>query len=167
MSRNGKKESAELDTSSLPSLPKGWCWATVTEIAEVQGGIQKQPKRKPSKNGCPYLRVANVLRNRLDLSEVHEIGLFGNELERLRLLKGDLLVVEGNGSKTEIGRSAIWNAAIDPCVHQNHIIRVRSVAGVPEFLNYYWNSTEGNQRVMDEAASTSGLYTLSVAKVCK
>jgi type I restriction enzyme S subunit len=76
-----------------------------------------------------------------------------------------LLVVEGNGSKTEIGRSALWRGEIEDCVHQNHIIRIRLHAGSPEFLNIYWNSPQGNGRVMQKAASTSGLYTLSVSKV--
>jgi len=153
------------DKTGLPDLPQGWCWASVEQLAEVQGGIQKQPKRKPIDDGHPYLRVANVLRNRLDLSEVLRIALFGNELARLRLEVDDLLVVEGNGSKTEIGRSALWNGAIQDCVHQNHIIRVRCKRWSPKYLNLYWNSPAGNGRIMEQAASTSGLYTLSVEKV--
>jgi type I restriction enzyme S subunit len=159
------KEPAGPDVSGLPELPESWCWASVAQVAEVQGGIQKQPKRRPLRNAYPFLRVANVYRNRLDLSEVHEIELFGDELERLRLLPGDLLIVEGNGSITEIGRSALWQGGIENCVHQNHIIRVRLLAGQPGYLNAYWNSPSGNARVMESAASTSGLYTLSVAKV--
>lgn len=154
------------DTEGLPQLPHGWCWASVEQTSEVQGGIQKQPKRAPAANSFPFLRVANVHRNRLELDEVHRIELFGNELERLRLQTGDLLVVEGNGSKTEIGRSAIWTGEIEDCVHQNHIIRVRFLAGSSRYLNSYWNSPSGNGRVMEQAASTSGLYTLSVTKVC-
>lgn len=159
------KELAGPDCTNLPALPEGWCWASVAQVAEVQGGIQKQPKRKPSKNAYPFLRVANVYRNRLDLSEVHKIELFGDELDRLRLQSNDLLVVEGNGSITEIGRSALWHGEIQNCVHQNHIIRVRFLAGLPSYLNTCWNSPSGNARVMEVAASTSGLYTLSVAKV--
>jgi len=158
-------EPAGTDTAGLPALPEGWCWASVDQIAEVQGGIQKQPKRKPQNNGYPFLRVANVLRGRLDLGEVHRIELFNGELEKLRLRRGDLLVVEGNGSRTEIGRSAIWNGTIDDCVHQNHIIRVRLLGGSPEYLNSYWNSPNGTRRVSEVAASTSGLYTLSVGKI--
>ena len=120
----------------------------------------------PGSNSFPFLRVANVHRDRLDLSEVHRIELFGGELDRLRLQPDDLLVVEGNGSKTEIGRSAIWKGEIEDCVHQNHIIRVRFLSGLVRYLNAYWNSPFGNTRVMDQAASTSGLYTLSVTKVC-
>jgi type I restriction enzyme S subunit len=165
MSKDAKQLS--LDTATLPVLPEGWSWVRVAGVADIQGGIQKQPKRRPINNAYPYLRVANVRRNNLDLSEIHHIELFGDELRRLRLEAGDLLIVEGNGSLTEIGRSALWNGAIENCVHQNHIIRVRFLAGVPQFLNYFWNSTEGNQRVMDAAASTSGLYTLSVTKVSR
>ncbi len=154
------------DTNGLPELPEGWCWASVEQTSEVQGGIQKQPKRAPKHNSFPFLRVANVHRNRLELEEIHQIELFGNELERLHLLPDDLLVVEGNGSKTEIGRSAIWSGEIKNCVHQNHIIRVRFLAGSSRYLNAYWNSPSGSGRVMKQAASTSGLYTLSVTKVC-
>jgi hypothetical protein len=109
--------------------------------------------------------VANVHRDRLDLSEVHQIELFGDELNKLRLQPADLLIVEGNGSKTEIGRCALWDGSIEDCVHQNHIIRVRYLAGLPGYLNAYWNSPPGNTWIMKQAASTSGLYTLSVSKV--
>lgn len=158
-------EPAPPDTSALPELPQRWCWATVEQTAEVKGGIQKQPKRTPKANPFPYLRVANVFRNRLDLREMEYFELFGDELTKYRLEQGDLLVVEGNGSKTEIGRSAIWSGEVANCVHQNHIIRVRFLSGIPEFLNAYWNSPPGSGRVMHQAASTSGLYTLSVQKV--
>ena len=117
------------------------------------------------KNKFPFLRVANVLRGRLDLDEIHEIELFAGEFEKLQLKEGDLLVVEGNGSRTEIGRSALWNGKIEGCVHQNHVIRVRLLEGLPRFLNAYWNSPAGTHRVAKVAASTSGLYTLSVGKI--
>ncbi len=133
-------------------LPGGWCWATIDEIAQVHGGIQKQPKRAPKQNAFPYLRVANVLRGRLDLSEIELMELFGNELETLRLQPGDLLIVEGNGSVTEIGRSAVWKGQIPDCVHQNHIIRVRLLGGCPEYVDYFWNSPRGTRQVMSLAS---------------
>lgn len=159
------KEPQAPDVANLPKLPEGWCWATVEQIAQIQGGIQKQPSRVPRQNSYPYLRVANVLRGRLNLSVIEKMELFGNELETLRLKDGDLLIVEGNGSKTEIGRSALWHEEIEDCVHQNHIIRVRLNLIIPKYVDFYWNSPIGNQRVMDVAASTTGLYTLSVNKI--
>src|SRR5579863_8682809 len=109
----------------MSDLPEGWEWVETGSIAEVQGGIQKQPKRKPVANMYPFLRVANVPRGRLDLSDVHKVELFDGEIERYRLRLGDLLVVEGNGSLEQIGRAAQWGGEIEDCVHQNHLIRVR------------------------------------------
>ena len=160
------KEPQPPDTSDLPELPEGWCWATVEQIGIVQGGIQKQPKRSPRHNAYPYLRVANVFRGFLDLSEILEIELFGNELEKLRLETGDLLIVEGNGSPSQIGRMAVWTGLIENCVHQNHIIRIRPIGGVrSQFVEAFWNSPSGSDVIRGVASSTSGLYTLSVAKV--
>jgi type I restriction enzyme S subunit len=155
-------------TTSLPPVPGGWLWVSLDQIADIQGGIQKQPKRQPKKNFCPYLRVANVYRGRLELSEIEQMELFGDELDKLRLQKNDLLIVEGNGSPSEIGRMAIWRGEIQDCVHQNHIIRARLASGVTaEFCAAHWNSPQGSSEVMQVASSTSGLYTLSRAKVAR
>ncbi len=141
-------------------------WGTLGDFAEVQGGIQKQPQRRPRDNSAPYLRVANVLRGHLDLRDVHRVELFEGELSKYRLAPGDLLIVEGNGSASQIGRSALWHGEIDDCVHQNHIIRARPRN--PEdarFLNWYWNAPETSRRLASVASSSSGLYTLTAAKV--
>jgi type I restriction enzyme S subunit len=162
------KEPEIPNITSLPPVPEGWLWVSLDQIADIQGGIQKQPKRQPKKNFYPYLRVANVYRGRLELSEIEQMELFGDELDKLRLQKNDLLIVEGNGSPSEIGRMAIWRGEIQDCVHQNHIIRARVASGViAEFCAAHWNSPQGSFEVMQVASSTSGLYTLSTAKVAR
>lgn len=147
-------------------LPSGWVRVNLDEIAEVQGGIQKQQKRRPVDNKFPFLRVANVASGSLDLQDVHEIELFDGELERFALRPGDLLVVEGNGSVSQLGRAARWNGEIENCVHQNHLIRVRPGPAVSaKFLELLWNSPVVSEQLRSVAASTSGLHTLSTAKL--
>jgi type I restriction enzyme, S subunit len=161
-------EPVKPDLSTLPKLSDGWMWVSLDQVADIQGGIQKQPKRQPVNHFYPYLRVANVYRGRLDLSEIEQMELFGDELSKLRLQKNDLLIVEGNGSASEIGRMAIWRDEIPDCVHQNHIIRARVASGVnAEFCAAHWNSPQGSSEVLQVASSTSGLYTLSTAKVAR
>ena len=155
------------DTTDLPKLPEGWVWASVDQLSEIQGGIQKQPSRVPLKNKFPFLRVANVARGQLKLDEVHEIELFPGELDRLALLAGDILIVEGNGSLTEIGRCAIWDGSIKNAVCQNHLIRVRPLELESRFLESWLNSLGGIEKLTMLAATTSGLYTLSVGKIAK
>mgnify|MGYP005840158407 CR=1 FL=1 len=160
-------EPVQPDTTDLPKLPEGWVWASMGQVCQIQGGIQKQPKRRPIENKYPFLRVANVYRNELRLDEVHEIELFGDELQRLALLKGDILIVEGNGSKSEIGRCAIWNDEIKNAVHQNHLIRSRPVLALSRYVALWLNSPAGMNIMSTLAATTSGLYTLSVSKISK
>ncbi len=152
----------------LAHLPAGWCVTSFDAIAEIQGGLQKSPSRVPKKNHYPYLRVANVNRDSLDLSHLERFELTDAELRRLRLRAGDILVVEGNGSRSEIGRCALWNGEIADCVHQNHIIRIRPFSGVlPKFIDIFLNSPIGQQAIQSVASSTSGLYTLSISKIAR
>lgn len=132
----------------------------------ISGGIQKTPRRRPVTNDFPYLRVANVQRDRIDISNLDHFELFDGELERYRLLPGDLLVVEGNGSESEIGRCAMWRGEVDNCVHQNHLIRVRPFADeLGYFVLTYLNSPAGIDEMKRLAVTTSGLYNLSVGKI--
>ncbi|MGH8863233.1 MAG: hypothetical protein ACREVZ_01070 [Burkholderiales bacterium] len=162
------KEPVACDTTDLPPLPEGWGWVSFDQIGDTQGGLQKSPTRAPSKNHYPYLRVANVHRGSLDLSELHRFELSEDELKRLRLEPGDILIVEGNGSRTEIGRSALWRGEVANCVHQNHIIRVRPLVGLsPKYVDIFLNSPTGQMAIQRVASSTSGLYTLSISKIEK
>jgi type I restriction enzyme S subunit len=147
-------------------VPDGWEWTQIDDCFLVTGGIQKSGKRRPAGNSFPYLRVANVQRGRLDLAEIAEFELFNGELERYQLEPGDLLVVEGNGSESEIGRCARWSGEIDHCVHQNHLIRCRPLDNDLEaFTLLYLNSSIGTAVMRRLAVTTSGLYNLSVGKI--
>ena len=135
-------------------------------LAAIQGGIQKQPKRTPGANAFPFLRVANVTGQGLDLADVHRVELFDGELDKLRLEVGDLLVVEGNGSPSQIGRAALWDGSIADSVHQNHLIRVRPITDVlPGYLEAIWNSPQNRRQLTELSSSSSGLHTLSVGKL--
>ncbi|MQA35726.1 restriction endonuclease subunit S [Modestobacter roseus] len=150
----------------MTELPAGWFVRKLGDVASIQGGIQKQPKRAPKLNVKPFLRVANVTASGLDLTDIHSVELFDGELSRYSLRKGDLLVVEGNGSPSQIGRAAVWDGSIDDCVHQNHLIRVRPGSDVlPSYLGLVWNSPRSRDRLTELASSSSGLHTLSVSKL--
>ena len=68
----------------------------------------------------PYLRVANVQRGYVDVTNVKELFVPKSEIDKYSLKEGDLVMIEG-GDWDKVGRCAIWNGSIDPCIHQNHI----------------------------------------------
>lgn len=138
----------------------------ITSFFEITGGLTKNSRRNELPLQMPYLRVANVYYNQLDLSEIKEIGVTEQEIDRCLLEKNDLLFVEGNGSKSQIGRVAIWNGQIPKCLHQNHIVKGRPLGNMlSEYALYYLISNEGRKQIVNIAKSTSGLYTLSTNKI--
>lgn len=152
---------------SLFGTHESQAYASIEELAEVRGGIQKSPHRSPGANPVRYLTVAHVQRDHISIDDPRFFEVTSDEFQRWRLVPGDVLVVEGNGSATQIGRTALFRGEIADCVHQNHVIRIRPNRDVlsPEFLNQYLNSPIGREAVQAQSRSTSGLQTLSVGRV--
>ena len=160
------KEPRGVETAVLPDLPEGWVWVSVGQVGSILGGLTKNAKRRTLPLKMPYLRVANVYANKLKLEDVATIGIRESELNRVLLEENDLLVVEGNGSIEQIGRVALWNGSISPCVHQNHLIKVRFLEkDIADFVLYWLLSPNGRRAIQQVASSTSGLHTLSLSKV--
>jgi len=150
--------------------PKGWEMRNLGEVAEVSSGLTLNSQRRANKeNLFPYLRVANVYRNKLDLNEIKYIHVSDLEFERFLLKKNDVLIVEGHGNIEEIGRAAIWNGGIPNCLHQNHIIKVRLNDNYisPYFLSFFLNFYGNYGYFSSKSRTTSGLNTISTNKVRK
>ncbi len=147
--------------------PKGWTLTNLGAVADVQGGLQVSSSRRALPLETPYLRVANVYRGCLNLSEIKLIRATESEIARTALATDDLLIVEGHGNPAEIGRAALWDGSINPCVHQNHLIRARfdQSAIIPSFASSYINSMAGRQHLLRAGNTTSGLNTISVSDV--
>lgn len=160
------EEPSAPDTTNLPELPDGWLWASLDQVGFVTGGLTKNQKRGEHELRRPFLRVANVYANRLELDDMHEIGVAESELDRVLLKQGDVLVVEGNGSIEQIGRVALWDGSIEGCVHQNHLIKVRCAEPLPSWYVLIWcMSPLGRAQIRRVASSTAGLHTLSISKI--
>jgi type I restriction enzyme S subunit len=163
------KEPVALDTSTLPQLPDGWCWAPLDALASVVGGVTKGQRRKPTEElrQVPYLRVANVQRGYLDLSVVKEIEATEDEINELRLKSGDVLFNEG-GDRDKLGRGWVWNSEVPECIHQNHVFRARIYTQdlLPKFLSWYGNSS-AQLFFLQEGKQTTNLASLNSTNLKK
>ncbi len=129
-------------------------------VANISYGITLGGYRSSLPQTRPYLRVANVLRERVDLKDIKTINCTEDETTKFALMNGDVLVVEGHASVEEIGRAAVWQAELPEMLHQNHLIRVRcSNTLLPDYLNLYINSAGGQSYIRSRAKSSSGLNT--------
>ena len=155
------------DVKSLTDLPVGWVWSRLEQLGFVIGGLTKNPARtRIFAASCPISESQTSTRTISELDDVATIGVRKTELNKLLLEHGDLLVVEGNGSREQIGRVAMWEGSIKLCVHQNHIIKVRLVEKkLAAWILSWLLSPQGRLHIERVASSTTGLYTLSISKV--
>lgn len=144
-----------------------WPKLRLDDLGEVQGGLSLSEGRRRLPIRIPYLRVANVYRGFLDMSGVKTLQATEAEIARTKLEPKDLLIVEGHGNPNEIGRCALWDGSIEPCVHQNHLIRVRVDQKCldPVFACEFLNSPSGRQHLLRAGKTTTGLNTISLSAV--
>lgn len=146
-------------TSGVSLIPLG-------QMAKVSYGIQKSPANRPGVHARPYLRVANVQRGVLDLREIKYINVPDEEMPKLRLEVGDVLLCEGN-SPDLVGRGAIWRGEMEDCVHQNHVLRVRVDRNrlLPEYVLAVINSSHGQAYFRSKAKRTTNLASINSKEV--
>ena len=114
-------------------IPEGWKWVRLGEISEsclgkMLDGIKNQGKMRK------YLRNLNVRWFCFDLSDLLEMKIKDEELEKFSARKGDLLICEGGYP----GRSAIWNEDYDICFQKAvHRVRFFNTPYMPRLLNLY------------------------------
>jgi len=152
------------------SLRKNVPWPTkkLKEVASLQTGIAKGRKYSDSEDlvTLPYLRVANVKDGYLDLSELKEITVRIDEVERYSVRPGDVLLTEG-GDFDKLGRGTVWMESIEPCLHQNHVfcVRTNSEKLLPEYLSYQTGSPYGKLYFLKCAKKTSNLASINSTQV--
>lgn len=140
-----------------------WPEQRLQDVSIIQSGIAKG--RKLDGQGAvevPYMRVANVQDGRIALDDVKEIEVLPSDIERLRLKSGDILLTEG-GDPDKLGRGAVWRGQIDPCIHQNHIFRVRpnETMVLPDYLSAIIGSPRGKRYFLRAAKQTTGIATIN------
>jgi len=142
--------------------PKGWAVQALSDLADIGSGLTKGRKLNGTPTEpTPYLRVANVQADRLDLSEIKMIDATDDDRVRCRLLPGDLLMTEG-GDLDKLGRCAMWQGEVDLCLHQNHIFRVRmGSAIVPDYARAFMQSEAARGYFLRVAKRTTGIASIN------
>ncbi|MEB2320265.1 MAG: restriction endonuclease subunit S [Pseudomonadota bacterium] len=116
-----------------PPLPSGWRSVRVDEAGTARLGRQRSPQHHRGEHLRPYLRVANVLEDRIDTTEVYEMNFSPDEYKSYMLEYGDILLNEGQSLEL-VGRPAMFRDQVSGACFQNHLIRFRAGAAVdPEF----------------------------------
>ncbi len=148
-------------------IPASWQIASLSDLADVSGGVTLG--REIAGTGVvslPYLRVANVQDGYVDLSEIKTVEILKSEIDRYALCPGDVLMTEG-GDFDKLGRGTVWKGQISPCLHQNHVFRVRplSVDLNSDYLSHLTASAYGRNYILMCAKQTTNLASINATQV--
>ena len=151
-------ESVPVDNSS------GWEMSTVGAAGRTELGRQRSPKFHTGPNMKPYLRVANVFENRIDVSDVMEMHFDDKDFEKYKLQEGDILLNEGQ-SPEFLGRPAIYEGIPPETAFTNSLIRF--VAGedvLPKWALLVFRRHMHARRFMQESRITTNIAHLALGR---
>jgi type I restriction enzyme, S subunit len=151
----------------LGDVPQHWSVVPLKRVARVNTGVAKGKDHAGKKTiNVPYLRVANVQDGYLDLETVTTIDILEHELDRYRLMAGDVLMNEG-GDFDKLGRGHIWDGQIDPCITQNHVFAVRPTAMASRWLSRITSSDYAQFYFMTRSNQSTNLASISSTNLMK
>ena len=114
-------EASERNDRLNISLPVGWRWAAVKDVAESRLG-KMLDKAKNSGKSYQYVRNTNVHWYDIRLDDLKTMQIESSEIDKFLLRSGDVLICEGGHG---IGRSAVWKNGNGEIVFQKALHRVR------------------------------------------
>jgi len=171
-----RKRRAEADDKAeriLPSLfnkmfgdpatnPKSWEIMKLSDLViELRYGSSTRCSAEP--NGLPVLRIPNILRGEVDLSDLKYAELPAQEANRLLLQYGDLLFVRTNGNRDYVGRCAIFDLDM-PYLFASYLIRARLQQDRvdPWYVGAYLRTPSGRQAMSSFIRTTAGQSNISL-----
>ncbi|WP_078883489.1 restriction endonuclease subunit S [Streptomyces sp. CNQ431] len=137
-------------------------------VARLQSGLTVDGKRDLSGDVVtrPYLRVANVQADRIQVDDVSEITVPANIAKRSTLLAGDVLMTEG-GDLDKLGRGTVWRGELERCLHQNHVFAVRpdGLRLDAEYLSLMTRTVHGRCYFESTGVKTTNLASTNSSKI--
>ncbi|MFJ1805378.1 MULTISPECIES: restriction endonuclease subunit S [unclassified Streptomyces] len=151
--------------SAIPNpLPDDWYEVTVEEAGKIDLGRQRHPSWHSGPEMRPYLRVANVFEDHIDISDVKEMDFSGTG-DRYNLKDGDVLLNEGQ-SPHLLGRPAIYRGVPEGAAFQNTLLRFRPNPRITsEWALLVFRRHMHTGRFAKESRITTNIAHLSAARL--
>lgn len=150
------------------NVPAHWRVTKIKNFVSLRSGITLGKQYPPDAQlvSRPYLRVANVKAEHVDLQDVATIMVTIEEAEKYALKPGELLMTEG-GDRDKLGRGTIWHGEIPGCLHQNHVfaVQVDEKYMLTKFLDYLTASPVGREYFDLTAKKTTNLASTNATTI--
>ena len=153
-------EPVQVDTTELPELPLGWCWASLDELSHT---VQYGTSEKSHNTGTlPVLRMGNIVDGQLcwdKLKYFHKEEVPAD----LLLNSGDILFNRTNSIEL-VGKSAVFRGDLQ-ATFASYLIRVVTILVIPELIANFINSSFGRSWVLSVANQQVGQANVNGTKL--
>ena len=158
----GKRNMKNSEVPWIGEIPAEWDIIKSSRIIKTtQNGLSRRDLEKSE--GQIILKLKNITSDgKIDYSFLNRIALSQNELNTYALTTGDFLFVRVNGSKSLVGKCAIFEAISEIVAYNDHIIRVKlSNQCYNRFFLWYLYSCCGKAEIDLHTSTAAGQYTIS------
>ncbi len=162
-------DSSKHISKELEQAAPGVGFVALEEILlEVQYGTSN-PSGLHIPGSAPILRIPNVAKGRLDLTDLNWIVLSPQDQERFAVCAGDILLVRTNGNPEYVGRSVVAQDIPENTVYASYLIRLRvdEVRARPTYVNALLNSAWLRPSLRQEIRSSAGNYNINTKGIKK
>jgi len=131
-------------------------------IIELRNGVSPRPNMTPP--GTPILRISAVRAGEVDLDDLRYLEKSESFEKSYSLQEGDLLFTRYNGSMDFLGVCGIVRELDTKTVlYPDKLIRARldKQRVLPEFIEYYFQSTLARDQITSKAKSSAGQNGIS------
>ena len=142
-------------------IPQGWATEyLINLVLDFQNGISKRNSNKGEL--IPVLRLADIKNGQLSEASLREIALTSDEVNKYRVVNGDILVIRVNGSANLVGQFI-------PCftkgdwAYSDHLIRARLPLKFinQKYLCIFSKTTRARTHIAGKTITTAGQKTVN------
>lgn len=158
----GERKMKDSGVEWIGDVPEEWKVIKCSRIISgTQNGLTRRDTEKSE--GDIVLKLKNIDSNGyIDYSEVNRISLTAKEIETYKLQEGDFLFVRVNGSKSLVGKCAIYHDIGSIVAYNDHIIRVQlNESCNHEYFKLYLQSNLGKCEIDLHTSTSAGQFTIS------
>jgi type I restriction enzyme S subunit len=151
---------------SQAGWPRNWEDTTLGQLlVDIRYGTAKKCGYDAGAVGV--LRIPNVQLGKISVDDLKSADFTDDELKKLRLEEGDILIIRSNGSLDLVGRSAVVDSAAAGLLFAGYLIRLRlnPELAYPKFVQLYLRTTETRTLVERLAKSTSGVNNINSTQI--
>lgn len=144
-----------------------WEPSTIRAISvDLRYGTSKKCDYIPT--GTGVLRIPNIAeQGRIDVTDLKRAEFDANELQKLALMEGDLLVIRSNGSVELVGKTGLVTEKESGLLFAGYLMRLRvdRTMAIPAFIQLCLSAPLQREYIERTAKSTSGVNNINAEEL--